>query len=143
MTLEEGLTELERAIQQQARALYTETVIDHAMNPRNVGRLEDADGEARYKGPCGDTMVFWIESDGERVTKANFWTDGCGTAIASGSMTSTLAEGKTLHEAQDIGQREVLDGLGGLPPESEHCALLASRTLKMAIRDYLKSKGPS
>lgn len=129
----EGLAdELEREINRG----YSEAVLDHAMNPRNVGRLGDEDGFAAYTGPCGDTMMISIKISEEGIDDARFWTDGCGTSIASGSMVTELARGKPLQDAMMIGKQDVLEALGGLPEESEHCALLAATTLQMAIEDF-------
>jgi len=133
----EGLQEL---ILADARNIYSETVIDHAMNPRNVGVMQDAEGFARVTGPCGDTMEIWLKVDNDAIAGATFMTDGCGTSIASGSMVTEMVKGKSISEAQKTTQRDVLDALGGLPDESEHCALLAANTLKAAIRDYLQMK---
>lgn len=141
--MEDGLSDLIKSIERETREGYSPAVIDHAMNPRNVGALENADGEARFKGPCGDTMVVWIEVSGGKIRRANFWTDGCGTAIACGSMVTELSRDKTPGEAVGIGQPEVLEALGGLPPETEHCALLAATTLKMAMKDYREREGTS
>jgi nitrogen fixation protein NifU and related proteins len=116
---------------------YTEVVIDHAQNPRNVGRIENADGVAMVSGPCGDTMEIWLRVREEVIKEATFWTDGCGTTIAAGSMVTELAKGKTIQEAMRITQKDVLDALGGLPEESQHCALLAANTLKEAVKDYV------
>lgn len=132
-----GLDAFDEKVRAVLRQVYTEKVIDHAMNPRNVGSLPEADGYASVTGPCGDTMQIWLRLEGERIREATFWTDGCGTTIAAGSMVTELATGKTLAEALRIGQEEVLEALGGLPDESKHCALLAANTLKEAIRDYL------
>jgi nitrogen fixation NifU-like protein len=120
--------------------LYSEAVVEHSMNPRNMGEIEGADGFARVNGPCGDTMQLWLKLKGETIQKASFLTDGCGTSVASGSMVTELARGKKISQAQKISQQDVLDALGGLPEESEHCALLAADTLKAAIRDYLAMK---
>ena len=103
--------------------------------PHNYGPLESFDGHARVTGPCGDTMEFWLRVREGRVTEASFTTDGCGSSRAAGSMTTELAIGKPLPEAAKIEQADVLAGLGGLPEESEHCALLASNTLKAAIQN--------
>lgn len=119
---------------------YSETVIEHSMNPRNMGEMEGADGFARLTGPCGDTMQLWLKLKGDTILAAGFLTDGCGTSIASGSMVTELAKGKKVSQAQKISQEDVLKALGGLPEESEHCALLAANTLKAAIRDYLVIK---
>lgn len=131
------LDDLQAMVMADARKIYTETVIDHAMNPRNVGMINDADGFARVTGPCGDTMEVWLKVNNNTIKNISFMTDGCGTSIASGSMMTELAKGKSVGEATRINQQNVLNALGGLPKESEHCALLAANTLKAAIRDYL------
>ena len=133
----DGLQEL---IMADARKLYSETTIDHAMNPRNVGDMNDADGFARVTGPCGDTMEIWLKVKNDTVADATFMTDGCGPSIASGSMVTELAKGKNVREARKISHRDVLSALGGLPEESQHCALLTTNTLKEAVRDYLAMK---
>jgi nitrogen fixation NifU-like protein len=102
--------------------------------------MEDADGFARVTGPCGDTMEIWLKVKNGTIANATFMTDGCGTSIASGSMVTEMAKGKIVSEAQKIGQQDALSALGGLPEESEHCALLSANTLKEAIRDYLEMK---
>jgi len=112
------------------------------MNPRNVGRIDDPSAEARYTGPCGDTMVIWIGVEGNRIERSGFWTDGCGSSIATGSVVTDLATGRTVEEAMEIDEETILSELEGLPEESEHCALLASRTLKLAIRDYRRKHRP-
>ena len=136
----EEFNELQELILGDARKVYSETVIDHSMNPRNVGNLEDADGFARVAGSCGDTMEICLKVMDGIITQATFFTDGCGTSIASGSMVTELARGKNISEAQRISEQDVLAALGGLPDESEHCALLAANTLKAAIRDYVAMK---
>ena len=132
--------DFEELIKSKMREIYSEAAIEHGMNPRNIGDIENADGFARITGPCGDTMSIWLKINDDRIVDARFLTDGCGTSRASGSMTTEMAKGKNLAEAQKISQQDVLDGLGGLPEESEHCALLASNTLKEAIDDYLFRK---
>jgi nitrogen fixation NifU-like protein len=129
--------ELQELILADARKVYSDTVIDHAMNPRNLGNIQDGDGFARVTGPCGDTMEIWLKVRNGTIGQAAFFTDGCGPSIASGSMITEMAKGKSIAEAQKLTQRDVLDALGGLPEESEHCALLAANTLKAAIRDYI------
>ena len=129
--------DLEKLVLDDMRSTYTERVIDHAMNPRNVGSISDADGFASVTGPCGDTIQIWLKLRGNEIAEATFRTDGCGTSIASGSMVTELAKGRTIHEALRVTQKDVLDALGGLPEESIHCALLAADTLKEAVRDYL------
>lgn len=120
-----------------AREIYTETVIDHATRPRNLGEMQDPDGFARVTGPCGDTMEIWLRERDSRITGISFLTDGCGTSLASGSMVTELAGGKSISEALQISQQDVLDALGDLPEDSRHCALLAANTLKAAVADLL------
>ena len=129
--------QFQEQIKTKMKEIYSETVVEHNLNPRNLGSFSDADGYAQITGQCGDTMEMWLKVDGNTIIKTGFTTDGCGTTIASGSMVTEMAKGKSLTEAQRIGQKDVLDALDGLPEESEHCALLASDTLKAAIRDFM------
>jgi nitrogen fixation NifU-like protein len=122
------------------RKVYSETVIDYAMNPRNLGRLDDADGFARVTGSCGDTMEMWLKIRDNTITGATFLTDGCATTVVAGGMITELARGKSVAQALRINQLDVLNALGGLPEESHHCALLATNTMKEAVRDYLALK---
>lgn len=136
-------SELDKALEEIQRELwadYTETVIDHAQNPRNVGRIPNADGSAIITGPCGDTMDIWLKVENNTIKEIAFWTDGCGTSIAAGSMVTEMAKGKSVIQASKIRQQDVLDALGGLPEDSVHCALLAANTLNAAIKDYLAYK---
>jgi len=130
----------EELIKAEMRKVYSETAIDHSMNPRNLGDMEDADGFAKVTGSCGDTMEIWLKVKNGAVANATFITNGCGTSIASGSMVTEMAKGESVSELRKISQQDVLSALGGLPEESEHCALLAADTLKEAIRDYLAMK---
>ena len=132
--------ELEEMIAADARRIYSETVLDHAQHPRNLGEIPSADGYGTVTGPCGDTMEIFLRVNGDRIMNAGFWTDGCGTSVASGSMVTELAKGKSLAEARRITPKVVLESLGGLPEESEHCALLAASTLHEAIKDYMTLK---
>jgi len=136
-------SELDKALEEIQKELwsdYTETVIDHAQHPRNVGSISNAVGFASVTGPCGDTMEIWLKVMVGKIKEARFWTDGCGTTIAAGSMVTEMAQGKGPAEASKITQKDVLEALGGLPVESVHCALLAANTLKGAIKDYLLYK---
>ena len=134
------MDELEEMVMADMQATYSDTVIDHGMNPRNVGEIDDADGYAKITGPCGDTMQIWIRVKGNEIEDATFLTDGCGTSAASGSMVTEMAKGKSIGKVQTITQQDVLDALNGLPQESEHCALLAANTIKAAIAEYLSIK---
>jgi nitrogen fixation NifU-like protein len=132
--------QFEELVKQEMRKIYSEAVIEHSMNPKNLGDMEDADGFGRVTGSCGDTMHMWLKVKDGTIANATFLTDGCGTTVASGSMVTEMAKGKSLAEARKIDQEKVLSALGGLPQESQHCALLAADTLKAAIRDYFVVK---
>ena len=136
----DSFRELEQSIMEEMKKVYSEKTIDHFLNPRNLSEIPTPDGFGRLTGPCGDTMEVSLKVIDGRVMNVSFWTDGCGTSIASGSMVTELAKGKSVSEALKITQQDVLDALGGLPEESVHCALLAANTLKEAIKDYLASK---
>lgn len=128
---------IEEAVLADMRTIYSERVIDHFLNPRNLGQIADADGFGSVTGPCGDTMEIWLQVKDGLMSNATFWTDGCGSTIAAGSMVTELVKGRSIIEAQRITPKDILDALGGLPEESQHCALLAADTLKEAIKDYL------
>ena len=134
------MDELEEMVMADARKIYSDTVIDHAMNPRNVGEIDAADEFAKITGPCGDTMQIWIQVKNDKIINATFLTDGCGTSAASGSMVTEMAKGKSITQVQTITQDDVLSALNGLPEDSKHCALLASNTIKAAVSDYIISK---
>jgi nitrogen fixation NifU-like protein len=120
-----------------ASQIYSETVIDHAIHPRNLGDMQDFDGFGRVTGSCGDTMEVRLKVRNNTINDITFITDGCGTSIASGSMMTELAKSRNISIALRICAQDVLEALGGLPEESQHCALLAANTLKAAIRDYI------
>ncbi|MFO8010092.1 MAG: iron-sulfur cluster assembly scaffold protein [Dehalococcoidia bacterium] len=132
--------ELQEMVLEDIRKIYSEKTIDHAMNPRNVGEMPAADGYGGALGSCGDSMEIWLKVKDDVVRDARFWTDGCSSTIACGSVITEMAKGKPLAEAQRIGQQDVLKSLDGLPEENEHCAALAANAIKEAIKDYLKMK---
>lgn len=132
--MENEFDELQESILEDARRLYSETTIEHFMNPRNLGPMDAYDGFAEFHGPCGDTIGIWLNVDGGILTDVRFTTDGCGTSIASGSMVTELAKGKDIDSANDITQDDILTALGGFPKEKEHCALLAVMSLRKAIK---------
>jgi nitrogen fixation NifU-like protein len=134
------LDQIAQDLQKEVWADYTDVVMDHAQNPRNAGSIPKADGFASVRGPCGDTMKIWLRVQEEVIQQVTFWTDGCGSSIACGSMVTELAKGRTIGEALKIAQNDVLDALGGLPEESRHCALLAANTLKESVKDYLAGR---
>jgi nitrogen fixation NifU-like protein len=132
---------LQRQIIEQARQQYSEVVVDHWLNPRNPGPMQDPDGHARIKGPCGDTMEVFVRVEDGIVAEARFLTDGCITSIVSGSMAVELATGKSVAESAGlVSQSAILEALGGLPEGNEHCALLAANTLRAAIEDYVRTR---
>ena len=128
--------ELEKFVMAEMRKLYSEKALDHSLRPRNVGRIKDAEGFARVTGPCGDTIEISLRIKAEKVVDAAFWTDGCGSSAACGSATTELVKGKSVAEASNIDSNHILDALDGLPESDIHCAVLASNTLKAAIRNY-------
>jgi nitrogen fixation NifU-like protein len=121
--------------------LYSEKVLEHFRNPRNVGELENPDGVGEVGNPvCGDMMRITIRVDPEteRIVDIRFSTFGCGAAIATSSIITELVKGKTLEEALAVTNRTVVEELGGLPPVKMHCSLLAEQGLAAAIRDYYR-----
>ena len=121
---------------------YSDKVMDHFKNPRNVGEIENADGVGEVGNPvCGDMMTFYIKVEGDRLKDVKFKTFGCGAAIAVSSMTSEMAVGKTMEEAMLITPQGVADELGGLPKVKFHCSNLGADALHLAIDDYRKKKG--
>jgi nitrogen fixation NifU-like protein len=120
---------------------YSEKVLDHFRNPRNVGELKDPDGVGVEGNPvCGDLMEIHIKVEDDRITDIRFKTFGCGSAIATSSMVTELAKGKTLDEALEITRQTVADELDGLPEQKMHCSNLAADALHRAIEDYRKKQ---
>ena len=118
---------------------YSDKVMDHFMNPRNMGVIEDADGSGTVGNPqCGDVMRLFIKVKDNVITDIKFKTFGCGAAIASSSMTTELVKGKTIDEALAISNEAVAEALDGLPPVKMHCSVLAEDALRAAIEDYRK-----
>ena len=122
--------------------MYSEKVMDHFRNPRNMGEIPDADGVGTVGNPvCGDMMEVYIKVKDNHIDDIKFKTFGCGAAIATSSMVTELAKGKTLEEAKKIGRSDVAESLGGLPKVKMHCSNLAADALRAAIKDYEKHKG--
>ena len=118
-------------------ALYSDKVMDHFMNPRNMGEMENPDGVGTVgNAKCGDIMRIYIKVEDNVITDVKFKTFGCGAAIATSSKATELVKGKTLDEALQITNKMVMDSLGGLPPVKVHCSVLAEEALHAAIQDY-------
>lgn len=123
-------------------ALYTETVMDHFMHPRNAGTLEHPDAEGEVgNAKCGDIMKMQLQIENGVITDVRFETFGCGSAIASSSIATEMIKGKTVEEALALTNKEVVDALGGLPAHKLHCSVLAEEAIKSAIKDYYDKNG--
>ncbi len=123
--------------------MYNDTVMEHFMNPHNVGEIENADGEGIYGSPvCGDMMKMTINVDeNDVITDCKFKTFGCGSAIASSSIATDMIIGMTVEEALKLTNEEIIEQLGGLPAIKIHCSVLADTAIKMAIYDYAQKHG--
>lgn len=122
-------------------SMYSEKVMEHFANPRNVGEMENPDGIGHVGNPvCGDIMELYIRVENDIITDAKFKTFGCGAAIATSSMVTELVKGKNIEEALQISNRAVAEALGGLPPVKMHCSVLAEEALQSAINNYLSKK---
>ena len=119
------------------RKTFSKRVVDHSLNPRNLGEFRAADGLGRASLPCGDSMQICLRVSHDRILEARFVTDGCGPVIACGSMATDLAKGKTINEAMALSEEDIMTGLNGLPDSETHCATLAISALKQALVDYL------
>lgn len=125
-------------------ALYTETVMDHFMHPRNVGSMEHADGVGEVgNAKCGDIMRMYLKIEDNIITDAKFETFGCGSAIAASSMATELIKGKSIDDAMKVTNKQVVEALGGLPAYKLHCSVLAEESMKAAIKDYYDKNGVS
>lgn len=121
---------------------YTEKVMDHFMNPRNVGKIENADAIAEVgNASCGDVIKMYLKITGGKIEDIKFQTFGCGAAIAVSSQTTEMVKGKTLKEALDLTRDQVAEELGGLPPIKMHCSNLAADALHQAVKTYMKEHG--
>ena len=124
-------------------ALYSDKVMDHFQNPRNVGKLEDADGIGEVgNAKCGDIMRMYIKVDDNGIiTDCKFNTFGCGSAIATSSMATELIKGKSVKEALELSNQAVVEALEGLPPQKIHCSVLAEEAVRAAVKDYYDRNG--
>ena len=123
-------------------ALYSEKVMDHFENPRNVGKMPDADGIGEVgNAKCGDIMRMYIKVDNGIITDVKFNTFGCGSAIASSSMATEMIKGKPIEEALALSNKAVVEALDGLPAQKIHCSVLAEEAVKAAVKDYYDKNG--
>ena len=123
-------------------ALYSEKVMDHFTNPRNVGEIPDADGIGEVgNAKCGDIMKIYLKIKGDIIEDVKFETFGCASAIASSSMATEMIKGKSLSDALEVTNRQVVDALDGLPPHKLHCSVLAEEAIKSAVKDYYDKNG--
>lgn len=132
--------ELEEQVMARMREIYTEAVVDHAMNPRNLGSISDADGFVAVRSRCGELMKMWIKVDKAEIVEVAFWTDGCGATVACGSVATELIKGKDVAEALRVGEQEICAALGELPEGNYHCAELAANAIKAVVRDCISTK---
>ena len=123
-------------------ALYSEKVMDHFRNPRNIGVIEDADGIGEVgNAKCGDIMKIYLKIENDIITDVKFETFGCGSAIASSSMATELIKGKPVGEALSLTNKAVVEALDGLPAHKLHCSVLAEEAIKAALKDYYDKNG--
>ena len=123
-------------------ALYSDKVMDHFQNPRNVGKLDDADGIGEVgNAKCGDIMRMYIKVEDGVITDCKFNTFGCGSAIATSSMATELIKGKPVEEALELSNQAVVEALDGLPPQKIHCSVLAEEAVRAAVKDYYDKNG--
>ncbi|MBQ8926709.1 MAG: Fe-S cluster assembly scaffold protein NifU [Oscillospiraceae bacterium] len=121
---------------------YSEKVMDHFMNPRNVGEIEDASGIGEVgNAKCGDIMKMYLKIEGDTITDVKFKTFGCGAAVATSSMATELIKGRTINEALGLTNKAVMEALDGLPPVKVHCSVLAEQAIKAALTDYYQRQG--
>ncbi|NLN82476.1 MAG: Fe-S cluster assembly scaffold protein NifU [Clostridiales bacterium] len=121
---------------------YSDMVMEHFTNPRNVGELEDADGVGEIgNAKCGDIMKMYIKVKDGHISDVKFKTFGCGSAIATSSIATEMIKGKTIEEALKLSNKAVVEALGGLPPHKIHCSVLAEQSIKAAIADYYRRQG--
>ena len=137
---DKAVEEIQAAIIEEARKVYSEKVIQRWLHPEYLGEIENPQGYGKVTGSCGDTVSIFLRIINGKIIDARFTTDGCATTVAAGCMACELAIGGTLKEAFAITKEVILDQLDGLPEESTHCAVLASDTLKEALTDSLASK---
>ena len=136
-TLDDFATKLQEEIFERTQKTYGEEVFSRWQNPRFMGKMTNASSVGRMTGKCGDSMEIYLLIRNDHIEEANFFTDGCGSSVACGSMAAELTRGKDLDEAAQIGGDTILEALGGLPKEEAHCAYLAAETLHVALHEWM------
>ena len=138
--IEKIIEEIQSKIEYEEETVFSKKVIDEYRNPSNFGFIENPDAVGRIKGPCGDTMQIMLKIGNGRITDVRFWTDGCGTSIACGSMLTKMIKGKTIEEIFTITSEMLNDSLDGLPENHIHCTVLAVNTLRKTIEKLIEKK---
>jgi len=138
--LERAAQAVREALEEGIRDKYSDAVLKNWLDPYHMGQIDRPEGYGKMVGSCGDEMEFFLRVRDEQIVDIRFATSGCITSVASGNMGAELARGKTISEALMIEASDILAGLCGLPPEDEHCAQLATDTIKEAIRDYFLTR---
>ena len=136
-SMDDFVDKLQEQIFDETKATYGEEVFSRWQNPRFMRRMVDASSVGRVTGRCGDTMEIFLRITNDHIEEVNFFTDGCGSSVACGSMAAELATRKSLDEAAQIGGDTILEALGGLPEEEVHCAYLAAETLQVALHEWM------
>jgi nitrogen fixation NifU-like protein len=135
--LDDFVDKLQEQILEESREIYGEEVLSRWQKPKFIGKMTDPSCVARLTGTCGDSMEIYLRIRNDHIEEVNFFTNGCGSSVACGSMAAELASGKSLDEAARIGGDTILDALGGLPEEETHCAYLAAETLQVAVHEWM------
>lgn len=129
--------ELEKEILEAMKKIYSDKVIDHAMNPRNAKQIQNPDGFGSATSDCGETIEIRFKAKDSKITDAAFWTNGCSATVSCGSMASELIRSEDISQALTISQSDIIKALDGLPEGNHHCALLAANAVKAAVLDYM------
>jgi len=134
------MSEIESGLKERLRKIYSETTVDHILNPRNTESFPKPEGFAAYESGCGESMKIWLRVRDDIVVDAGFWTNGCAATIACGSMSTDLVKGRPVIQALAITASDIADSLVDLPEGNFHCAELAAQTLRMALKDCLSTQ---
>ncbi len=132
--------EFQRQMIEKIKEHYSDTFIDHSMNPRNMGSIPDADGFASITDTCGDAITIWLKVKNEKLKDVSFMTNGCGAAIACCSVATEIVKGRNVSQAMSIHENDIFKILGDLPEDNRHLPLLVTNTIKKALQDYLALK---